>query len=413
MEDVSGLGHGVRLQPGPDGRLAVISERLPLGWSVPRGRVTGTAVAVDDVVYQVTRFDVLPNGERWELAPWPEGEAAREFVTLDRSWVQGRAAETAEARRDGRRRMVATPWLVLLGLLPGDLQGRWDAEWGFPAWRATRLSIWFELIVGAFAVVQILRVAAREEVWLPLPVALLGPLLVLEGVARLVISSSTTRPLGSLLGLPFGPLLARRVAGTSPVLPTVRQVDGSSGMLELVSPDLRRDWEGGGRLPFRGAWYRLRETRREGRDWVYVFGLDAGSDPPTEETLRLRPSPDRTLVQPKPPPLSLVETTLVTAAVCLGWADQQRRWAERFGTRALWFTLMGAGAEMLGSLVNLSGTTAAASPVVVAIDAVFLLDGLGRLLLATLRQGPVGSVVSFAIGPLIERRLPPDDGVVR
>jgi len=412
MEGVSDLGHGVRLQPGPDGRLVVLSDRLAMGWSVPRGRVTGTAVAVDGVVYQATRFDVLPTGQRWELTAWPEGEAARSFVTLDRSWVEARAAEAAEARRDERRRIVATPWLVLLGMLPGDVQRRWDAEWGFPAWRATRLSIWAELGVGAVLVIQILRVAAREDVWLPLPIALLGPLLVLEGVARLVISSSNTRPLGSLLGLPFGPLLVRRAATAAPVVPAVRRVDDASGALELLSPDLRRDWEDGGRMPFRGDWYRLRETRREGRDWVYVFSREQAADPPTDVSLRLRPVSRPIDVTRRRPTLNVLETTLVTAAVCLAPADQQRRWGDRFDTRPVWFTLAGAGAEIIGSLVNLAATTTATAPLMVAVDALFLLDGLGRLALAAVRQGPVGSLIGWVVAPLIERRLPPDDGVV-
>lgn len=412
MDDVSNLGHGVRLQPASHGRMVVISERLPLGWSTPRGRVTGTAVAVDDVVYQVTRVDALPTGERWELAPWPEGEAARSFVTLDRPWVERRAADAAEARRDGRRRVVATPWLVLLGLLPGDVQRRWDAEWGFPAWRATRLSIWAELVVGAILVIQILRVAAREDIWLPMPLALLGPVLVLEGVARLVVSSSNTRPLGSLFGLPFGPLLARKPDRTPPALPAVRRVDAAAGVLELGSPELRRDWESGGRLTFRGDCYRLRGTRQEGRDWVYLFGREEPTDPPTDDTLRLRPAPTRTGLEAPRPSLNVLETTVVTAAVCFAPADQQRRWGARFGTRPVWFTLAGAGAEMIGSLVNLTGATETTSPIMIALDAVIMLDGLGRLVLAAIVQGPVGSVVGWAVAPFIERRLPPDDGVV-
>lgn len=412
MEDVSDLGHGVRLRSGPAGRLIVVSDRLAMGWSVPRGRVTGTAVSVDDVVYQVTRLDVLPKGERWELTVWPDGEAARSFVTLDRSWVEARAAETAEARDDSRRRMVATPWMVLLGMLPGDVQRRWDAEWGFPAWRATRLSIWFELVVGAILVIQVVRFAAGDDMWLPLPVALVGPVLVLEGVVRLVVSSTATRPLGSLLGLPFGPLLARKSGRTPPVLPAVRRVDPVSGVLELVSPELRRDWENGGRLPFRGDWYRLREIRQEGRDWVYAFGREASTDAPTDDTLRLRPAPPRSGVAAPRPSLNVLETTLVTAAVCFAPADQQRRWGARFGSQPVWFTLAGAGAEVVGSLINLAARTATAAPLMVAVDAAVLLDGLGRLVLAAVWRAPVGSIVGSIVAPLIERRLPPDDGVV-
>ncbi len=102
----------------------------------------------------------------------------------------------------------------------------------------------------------------------------------------------------------------------------------------------------------------------------------------------------------------------MTAAVCLAPADQQRRWGDRFGTWPGWFTLAGAGAEIVGSLVNLAGTTASTATVMVVLDAVFLLDGLGRLVLAGARRGPVGSIVGWIVAPFIERRLPPDDGVV-
>jgi hypothetical protein len=79
----------------------------------------------------------------------------------------------------------------------------------------------------------------------------------------------------------------------------------------------------------------------------------------------------------------------------------------------VWFTVIGAGAEILGSAVNLGGTTASAAPLMVVLDAVFLLDGVGRLVVAAVRQGPVGSIAGWLIAPLIEPRLPPDDTVVR
>lgn len=146
---------------------------------------------------------------------------------------------------------------------------------------------------------------------------------------------------------------------------------------------------------------------------MYVFGRERETDPPTDGVLHLRPLRPETEAPASRASLNVVETTLVTAAVCLAPADQQRRWAGRFGSRPLWFTLMGAGAEVLGSTVNLGGTTAAASPLMVALDAVFLLDGLGRLVLAAVRRGPVGSVFGWLIAPLLEPRLPPDDTVVR
>ena len=43
---------------------------------------------------------------------------------------------------------------------------------------------------------------------------------------------------------------------------------------------------------------------------------------------------------------------LVSAAVTLGPASDQLRWAKELGVRAIWLTLAGAGAELVGGIAN-------------------------------------------------------------
>jgi hypothetical protein len=95
----------------------------------------------------------------------------------------------------------------------------------------------------------------------------------------------------------------------------------------------------------------------------------------------------------------------ITALACLAPGDLQEEWAPRMGLRPTWLTLFGAGAEVLGGLVNLGATTAGdLSPWFVA-DVFFLLEGLARLALLVATRGPVGSLFGILLRPWLERSM--------
>ena len=57
----------------------------------------------------------------------------------------------------------------------------------------------------------------------------------------------------------------KKVRRARAVLPEVRLLDEEGGVLELVSPVNRTDWNHDGRLAYRGRWYGLELVDREGR----------------------------------------------------------------------------------------------------------------------------------------------------
>jgi hypothetical protein len=170
----------------------------------------------------------------------------------------------------------------------------------------------------------------------------------------------------------------------------------------------RPDWHGGAVLPFRGKAYRLERTDREGRAWVYRFVGSDGAAPGQTELLRLRPPaaapPPAPEAAERPP--SIVATALVTAAVTLGPRADQEFWANHLRLRPLWLTVAGAGAELLGGIVNLREDLQSGAPLLIVFG--FFLVGEGLLRLGSAATGrPMGSVFGWVLRPLYRRFLPP------
>lgn len=226
-----GLGHGVSVVEA-GGRLVVESRVLDLGWTPPRGRVPGTAVAWRGGLWEVRAAESAAGGGRWVLEPWPEGVAVRVTVPLDEAAVAGLAAARKEAQRAARLRGAAVLLLPVLGLLPARLQRRWRDAWGFPAATATRTSAWLELAAGGAGLVHLLASSMGGGPLLPRALGWLGlvsPFLFAEALLRLHLAASDGEPAGSMVGLPALLLLPRHRPELEPPPPAAGGRLGPAG----------------------------------------------------------------------------------------------------------------------------------------------------------------------------------------
>jgi hypothetical protein len=299
------------------------------------------------------------------------------------------------------------PFLPLLGFAPGSVQQRLAEDWGVETGVATWSSAVLEMLVGGFAVVQGLAMFFGGEWFLPVWLrwsVFVGPLLFLEALVRMVLAAANDEPVGSLLGLPLRLLAGKSSASSETANPIVRVAEDQDDMIEVVCPDYRNDWYADGVLPYRGRWYRLDGAGRLGRDWVYRF---RPSDPPPTGELKLELRPRSAQGGSSPPHAapSLVATTLVTAAVTLGPRRDQEAWGAYLNVRPVWFTIVGAGAELVGGVSNLARDLEAGLPVLVLFDGFLVAEGLVRLGAAILGR-PMASLLGWIVRPLYRRLLP-------
>ena len=96
---------------------------------------------------------------------------------------------------------------------------------------------------------------------------------------------------------------------------------------------------------------------------------------------------------------------MVTAAVTLGPGSDQQRWAEELGTRAVWFTVIGGAAELVGGIVNLQKELDTAMSWLILLNIFLVGEGLLRLGSALVGR-PMGSVFGWALRPLYRPWLP-------
>jgi len=264
------------------------------------------------------------------------------------------------------------------------------------------------MLLGAVGIIQVAANAFGGEPFMPFWLAYPGVLLFAFGVARLALVSADGEPVGSPLGLPLFLVTPKPVPEPEQTAPAVRSFDEADGTLVLVSPILRRDWDRDGLLRYRGELFGLDGTEQEGRSWVYRFARCA-DDRGEDRVLRLVPPP-----APKPPspsadsaPPSFARTMLITAAVTLGPASDQQRWADEQGIRAVWLTVMGAGGELIGGIANLQNDLGPGQPLLILLD--FYLVGEGLLRLGSALVGrPMGSVFGWILRPLYGKYLPSD-----
>jgi hypothetical protein len=401
------LGHGVYVSPGLGNELTVTSPRLVLGWRAAEGQVPGTAVLWKERSYEVVGREEVGRGARWTLRGWDEASAMRGVFNLRREAVQEIADQAAAATRGSRTRKSTALLLPLLGFAPAGFQKHWAASWGLNAERATQTSAICEMLFGAVGIIQVAASAFGGETFMPTWLAYLGVVLFASGVVRLALVAADGEPVGSVLGLALLPWTPKAVLAAPEIRPTVRSFDEPAGTLVLVSPIHRRDWDRDGVLPFRGSFFRLERTEHEGRSWLYSFAR-VDHDDGKDRVLRLAPPPSLpppSLAADSVPP-SFLRTMLITAAVTLGPASDQLRWSAELRIRAVWLTVLGAGAELVGGISNLQHDLGSAQSLVLLLDVFLVGEGILRLGSAFLGR-PMGSVFGWILRPLYRRHLPP------
>ena len=174
--------------------------------------------------------------------------------------------------------------------------------------------------------------------------------------------------------------------------------------LAAAEEESRRDWVHDGVLRYRGRAYRLGGLEMLGSGWRYRFERidDEAVGPP----LRLTESNRRPEAADRDRPPSVIRTTLVTAAICMSPRSYQERWAQHLGVRAVWFTLLGAGAELVGGWINLEHGSGDGGSSTLAVNLFFLVEAVTRLALLVSTGRPVGSVLGWAARPLLARMMP-------
>ncbi len=392
------LGHGVHVRELEEGGVEVLSPQVELPWHARQGHFPGTLVR-----WQGDDWEVVArrSAEIWRLARWPDEETARSQVRLDAGAISALVATTVREQHENRLRTVLMVLAPLVGLAPRRWLCRLARDLAYPARAAAWLSAWLEAGVG---VVVGLDTAARAfsgagflppvPVWLILAGLVVG----VEGAVRLVVLMTSDQPVGSLLSVPL--LLIDRHQ-PSRVTPMRVRPDRGDGVLELATAERRGDWQLDGWLMVRGKPYRLVAERQEHSRWLYRFERAAGrGDGVTVMRWLPRAGPD--------PDGSgrAVSSSLVAGlelvAFAFAPAQLQRRWAERHAFPAWVLTVVSAVAEIVGGTANLLGRPPG---VLTVIDLLLLLDGSGRVLVAVVRLGPVGSLLGLPWRRWYQRRL--------
>ena len=404
------LGNGVRVVAEAAGTLVVWAEDLDLGWRVRSAKLPGTAVDWRGDLLEVVDRSGGGQVARWQLRPWDEAATIRLVEKLDAEEVARWAGERDLGRHESRLRLWMVVAIPVLGFAPGWLQADWQRRLGYPAMAAVVVTSLMELVAGWVGIIQSLTAGLGGGFWLPWWLSwlvVIGPLMGIEGLIRLQYGIAHGEPLGSALSLPVHLFLKAPAPPTPPEPsgPSIQDFDGEAGTLEITSPCQRRDWDGGGILPYRGRWFFRVATEKLGAGWLYRFEEVLEGTEEGMEVLRLMAPPQR--------PESPVELdrgaggwlslTVRTALFCFASGPLQSQWARRVGGSAASFTVVGAGMEIFGGLVNLllGGT---ASPVAL-LDIVVAGEGVVRLGALMWTGRPVGSVPGLILGPVYERWL--------
>lgn len=187
----------------------IIHSPIPKGWT-PRSRKTltrpehpGTTVSWDGAYFEVISAEGLPSGGvRYVLEAWRSELTIRTFEGYDEESEARRHADYELAMRQRRRSVAGQLAGVVLGYCPAGVQVHLANELGLRPQRMTLLST-IPPMVMLGSVLWFLADSVLRGRPFPLPLwfAYLSVMLAGESLIRFIITMSTGRPFGSLLGV--------------------------------------------------------------------------------------------------------------------------------------------------------------------------------------------------------------------
>jgi hypothetical protein len=189
-----------------DGAKLILSSRYPKGWqprvekTMTRSEHPGTAVLWDDAWYEVVAVEPLPQGVRYVLEPWQEHHAMRVTERYDAQSEEQRVAAWRVALAREQKRKALTGTAMFAGHLPAHVQEELASELGVPALRMTNLSLLLNVIVMALLLFVAVGVTMDSGGFPPAWMLALLAFLLLESLARWLVTGTQSRPIGSVIG---------------------------------------------------------------------------------------------------------------------------------------------------------------------------------------------------------------------
>ncbi len=245
----------------------------------------GTAVRIGDDLFEV--MSATPAGNEWiyRLEPWEEGQVSRVWVEWGGAAEGEFLARLRQDRARSRRKSLALGGQVLLGFLPRNVQERLAERLEFDPGRASLYSALLETAVAlppAFLfLLQMLGAGGRFGPIIPSVLGFPALFVLVEGLARLVVTVSSGDPVGglllSLVGLRFNKNPKTGIMSDE-FLP-------AGDLLEVVSPSPKAWWERAGGITFGGEPYLLVRSGSEGRYFRYAFRKGGSGFPETDPAL--------------------------------------------------------------------------------------------------------------------------------
>ncbi len=259
----------------------------------------GTAVRMDEDIYEVVAAERAGNEWVYRLEPWPDGHIIRAFV----EWGEDSAREFTAGLREERSRGQKNFWTwtaqAVLGFLPAENQARISEARGMDPARATFWSAALESLASIpFAFMFLIETfaggVAGASRSVPAWVGLLAAVALGDGLFRLVAVISVGEPVGSL----FLVFLRFRLRSEAPPHDAGDEVLETEEALSIVSPVPKAWWERAGGVIYKGEPYILAGWDRQANRYCYRFRGGGAGFPvldPELEKVRNRSS-DRSYV---------------------------------------------------------------------------------------------------------------------
>ena len=194
------------MEAGEGGAVTLVC-REPKEWEARKGATRtssehpGSAVVWEGDLWEVLSVESRDGRVRYLLAPWDDRHVVRVRHAYDDATESARARESARLADAAQLRLVILAAAPLTGLLPGEVQRRWEVELGVPAARLTIVSAVIPFVVGTGSLLFVLAGAFGGEP--PPPILLPLSWFMPESMLRFGLAMSRGTPVGSVLGYLF------------------------------------------------------------------------------------------------------------------------------------------------------------------------------------------------------------------